>query len=166
MKNFFWTGALLLSLVFLAAAYYIRVPTVRTAIDARAPWVNGFLGQFVEDSPVAVAPRPVPIEEPLAAPERAEPTSPPKEKTAPPEIFDLRKLAADRAAWPVAVTLARATDFPAVVDGKVVGSVTAPKGAEVKLVTISGGKLGVDYQGGGAWLFVEETDLMARVQHK
>jgi len=60
----------------------------------------------------------------------------------------------------------KATDFPAVVNGRVAGMIHAPAGTEVKLAKISDGRLGVEYQGGGAWLLVEETDLVARTMNK
>ena len=49
------------------------------------------------------------------------------------------------------------------VDGKVVGSLKAPVGSETNLKAIKDGKVGVEYQGGGAWLAVGDTDLEARV---
>jgi len=172
MKSVFWLSAFLFSLVFLAAAYYVTSPGVRTAVDGRAPWVRGLLDPYVRGprEPVRIAPQAQPEPEspkPLPAGWIARGTTPPVEpEAAPPEAFDLQKLAGDRSAWPSKVALTKAIDFPAVVNGKVVGSLTAPAGTEVGLVTISGGKIGVEYQGGGAWLFVEETDVIARTRKK
>jgi hypothetical protein len=175
MKSIFWLSAFLFSLVFLAAAYYVTSPSVRIAIDARAPWVADYLRPYVRGSQEIVqVPSParpqVEVPEPTPAPAVPVSSLPPAAPVAvavpTPEVFDLKKLAANRAGWPAKVAIKKDTDFPAVVNGKVVGSLIAPAGTEVGLVTISGGKLGVEYQGGGAWLFVEETDLIARTQRK
>jgi hypothetical protein len=172
MKSAFWLLAFLFSLVVLAAAYYVTSPRVRAAIDARAPWVDGYLRPYVRNPGETV--RIPPPQRQAVSPELLLTTVAPDATPAPlvapepdpSEVFDLKKLAANRSAWPAKVAIIKATDFPAVVDGKVVGSLTAPAGTEVGLVTISGGKLGVEYRGGGAWLFVEETDVIARTQKK
>lgn len=173
MKSVFWTFAFLFSLVLLAAAYYVTRPGMRTMVDARAPWVRSYLQPYIRESSVSERPAPRPIaDDEVPEPQPAISTSatqrPPvaSPEVAPPEPFDLKKLAANRAGWPARVALAKATEFPAVVEGKVVGALTAPAGTEVEVVTISGGKIGVEYQGGGAWLFVEETDVVARTQKK
>jgi len=179
MKNLFWSLAFVFSLVFLAVAYYITSARVRTVVDAHAPWVKGYLGQYVRESsktgkattrenlePAVLPPQfveaaatPAPAMPAPAAP--AAPTATPE-----PEVFDLDKLAKNPAAWPPKVVINKPTDFPAVVNGRMAGTVHAPAGTEVKLAKISDGKLGVEYQGGGAWLLVEETDLVARVMKK
>ncbi len=178
MKNVFWPLAFIGSLIFLFVAYYVTKPGLRTAVDAHAPWVQGCLGRFVRNSgeTANAAPRPRPAAEPAVAPAPLPAVAPPTEVPTPPapapvvpaqpEAFDLKKLAANRPAWPARIAIIKAIDFPAVANGKVVGSVHAPAGTEVGLLTISGGKLGVEYQGGGAWLFVEETDIIARTQKK
>lgn len=164
MKNLLWTFALLASLVFLAFAYYVKSQTMRSAIDARLPWVAANVGsrlpQFEETVIIKTEPKKDSAPAPLVA--NVPPATPTPAAPAEPEVFDLNKLAADRASWPAKVTLNKAKNFPAVVNGKVVGELVAPAGTEVGLVKISGGKLGVEYQGGGAWLFVEETDVIAR----
>lgn len=172
MRKFFRYFGLPLSLVVLAAAYYIKVPSVRRQIDARAPWVAGILGRFVQEPEVAVvgAPPPKPGEDNAGtpAPQARPPTPdvPGIPQTPPPatprRVFNLQEIAANRAEWPAKLTLKKPTTFPAVANGKVVGSVIAPPGTEVNLRTISSGKVGVEYQGGGAWLAAEETDLAAR----
>jgi hypothetical protein len=162
MKNLLWTFALAASLVFLGFAYYVKSHWMRTTIDARFPWVAENVGSrlpklektIVVKAEKSSAPAPAIADVPVAA---AAPAAP-----AAPEVFDLNKLATDRAAWPATVTLNTKKNFPAVVDGKVVGELVAPPGTEVKLEKISGGKLGVIYRGGGAWVFVEETDVIAR----
>jgi hypothetical protein len=73
------------------------------------------------------------------------------------------KLASDRTAWPKTVTLKTAREFPAVVNGKVAGKIAVPAGTEANLVSIQGGKLGVEYGGGGAWFAADETDLAQRL---
>jgi hypothetical protein len=169
MKGVFWLFAFVCSLVLLAGAYYVTSPSVRTVVDPRAPWAAKLLRPYVRNADesadnVASESRP-----PAAAPSSGDtlpaapavPSAPPE-----PEVFDLKKLAANKAAWPAKVAILKAHEFPAVVNGKKVGDLIAPAGTEVGLVTISGGKLGVEYKGGGAWLFVEETDLETRAMKK
>jgi hypothetical protein len=172
MKTFFRYFGLPMSLVILAAAYYIKIPAARNAIDARAPWVKGILGRFVQEPEVVVtaAPKPGPETADLQTPvpELAPPAPviaivPPTPPPATPRrVFNLEEIAANRAEWPAKLKLKKAVQFPAVANGKRVGFVLAPVGAEVKLISISGGKIGVEYQGGGAWLAAEETDMPAR----
>jgi hypothetical protein len=168
MKGVFWLLAFLGSLVILAAAYYVTSSSIRTAIDPRLPWVATYLRPYIRDSgeTASVPPKTKATPEASPAASSAAPAAPVRPVVTEPEVFDLKKLAANREAWPAKVTITKATHFPAVVNGKVVGGVTAPVGTEVGLVTISGGKIGVQYQGGGAWVFVEETDLVARTQKR
>jgi len=174
MKSLFWSVAFVFSLVFLAAAYYVTSENVRTGVDARAPWVHGYLGQFVRDSSESknTTSKQNSAEAPDTAPRFVEtnvtpvastpvPAAPPE-----PEVFDLNKLAKNPAAWPAKIMINKPTDFPAVVNGRKAGMIHVPAGTEVKLARISDGKLGVEYQGGGAWLLVEETDLVARTMKK
>lgn len=169
MKGVFWLFAFACSLVLLAAAYYVTSPSVRSVIDPRAPWAEKLLRPYVRNSGESTEdavsesrpPAAVPSAGDTAPPAPAVPSAPPE-----PEVFDLKKLAANKAAWPAKVAILKAHEFPAVVNGKKVGELIAPAGTEVGLVTISGGKLGVEYKGGGAWLFVEETDLATRAMKK
>jgi hypothetical protein len=54
--------------------------------------------------------------------------------------------------------------FPAVLNGKVVGSIQAPAGTQGHLIVIKDGKAGVEYQGGGAMVQITDTDLIERVR--
>jgi hypothetical protein len=169
MKGAFWLIAFVCSLVLLAAAYYVVSPSVRTVVDPRAPWVAKALRPYVRESEQSTDVAVSESRPPAAAPSSdsmppAAPAVPPA--PAEPEVFDLKKLAANKSAWPAKVAILKAHEFPAVVNGKVVGKLTAPAGTEVGLVTISGGKLGVEYQGGGDWLFLEETDLATRAMKR
>jgi hypothetical protein len=114
---------------------------------------------------VEKVPAPQKAEDPLAA--LTAPAGAGSKPVAPapatPRVFDLQQLARDPAHWPRKVTLKKPATFPAVVNGKVVGSLIAPTGAEANLKSIKDGKVGLEYQGGGAWLAVEDTDLAARV---
>jgi hypothetical protein len=165
----FWTFiALPASLVVLLAAYYLRVPSVRQAIDSRTPIVRQVLGRFVpasEDSEVVVK-----TERPAAAGPRPDPAVPvvggspaSPAANARPAVFDLQSLARDRSLWPKKVRLTKPANFPAVLNGKVVGSLVAPAGSEANLLAIKDGKVGLEFQGGGTWLAVEDTDLQSRV---
>lgn len=154
--------AILISLL----AYYATFPSVRQWVDARFPWVEENIGSRLRQPKASPAPRRV-----AAAPmpeTRGEPMADPARPAAPSFLaadgsVDVTKLAADRSAWPPTVVLKAAKEFPAVVGGKVVGKVNVPAGTEAKLVSIQDGKLGLEYQGGGAWLAIEETDLAKRL---
>ena len=171
-SNKFWTFiGLPVSLVILAAAYYVKVPSARKFIDDHTPYARQFLGRWVNDSPGGEVPdsgskppdetvpglNTTPADAPPTMPGLA-PTPPPK-----PKVYDIQTLAADRAVWPRQVQLLKPTKFPAVVDGKAVGSLVAPPGTTVNLVSIKNGQLGLEYKGGGAWLPPGDTDLSSRV---
>jgi hypothetical protein len=66
--------------------------------------------------------------------------------------------------WPKTVYLKAPVDFPAVLEGKVVGKLRAAAGAEARVVKVSGGKVGVEYRGGGAWLDFDRTDFVERAR--
>ncbi len=68
----------------------------------------------------------------------------------PAPVFDLQKLAREPARWPKKVALRKASTFPAVLNGKAIGSLVAPVGAEANLQAIRDGKVALVYQGGGA----------------
>lgn len=162
--------AILISLV----AYYGTFRSVRDWVDARFPWVEVNIGRrlptFANDSKTTLTPARVAtpaIDTPREP--AAESVRPPAPPPAPSFVgtdgkVDLPKLGADRSAWPRTVVLKRTTEFPAVVDGKVVGKVNVPLGAEAKLVAIQDGRIGLEYQGGGAWVAPADTDLAERLQ--
>jgi hypothetical protein len=165
--------AILISLL----VYYAKFQTVRRWVDDKFPWVEDNIGSrlppLVEEVRAPSVPRRAAAPSATPAPTIVPTPAPPPVVAAPvaPSFFardgtvDVQKLAAERSAWPQVVTLKTAKEFPAVVNGKVVGKVVAPVGAEAKLSSIQDGKLGVEYQGGGAWLSVEETDLAQRLRH-
>jgi len=78
---------------------------------------------------------------------------------APPKPFDPADLVANPSAWPKQLRIRQAVEFPALYNGQVVGSVTAPPGTIVTLRNIQGGQLTVDYQGGTQKIPWTETDL-------
>ena len=78
--------------------------------------------------------------------------------------FDLEKVLSDSSLWPKTVVLKKAVEFPAVSNGKVIGKVKAPAGAEARIVTLKNGKVGVEYHGGGAWLELGNTDFVERAK--
>jgi hypothetical protein len=77
----------------------------------------------------------------------------------PPKPFDPADLAGNPSAWPKKLHLKQAVEFPALYNGQVVGSVTAPAGTAVTLRDIQGGQLTVDYQGGTQKIPWTLTDL-------
>lgn len=163
----FWLFALPVSLVILAGAYYIRIPSARHFIDEHTSLGRTLFGSFVHDT-VIVEHKSAPGAGSSGNQTEAPWTSKPdvasvKATPTPVPVFDLQKLSLDPSLWPKKVALKKEATFPAVVDGKVVGSVIAPAGVETNLKSIKDGKVGVEYQGGGAWLAVGDTDLESRV---
>lgn len=155
--------------------YYAKFNSVRRWVDTRFPWVEDHVGSHLpplaDESRAASPPRRVAT--PAPPPNPSEPAPDPQRSIAPPAApsfltpdgrVDMTKLTANRSAWPPAVALKTAKEFPAVVNGKVVGRVEVPAGTEARLISVQDGKLGVEYRGGGAWLTVEETDLAQRLR--
>lgn len=140
---------LLALLVVAGAVSYRRVPGTRDFVDQKMPFVKETLARFG------------------AAPADPATDATPSDGSAPPapaKAVTFESLAADPTSWPRAVRLKKAVEMPAVVDGKQVGKVTVNAGTEVNLARIKDGKVGIEYQGGGAWLTPDETDLMERVR--
>ena len=134
----------LLALLLVAAAVsYRKVAGTRQFVDQKMPFVKATLARFG------------------AAPADAVP-APDAAGAAAPMTF--QTLAADPTAWPRTVRLKKAVEVPAVVGGKEIGKVTVAAGTEVNMARIKDGKVGIEYQGGGAWLTPEETDVMERVR--
>ena len=167
----FWTFiGLPASLLILFAAYYIKVPAARTWIDARTPLGKQLFGRFVSGAPQPTAENETPPADPggqstIPGVPQGDGTSVPN---VPPPVqepvtYDLQTLAQNQSLWPRSVRLRKPTKFPAVVDGKEVGSLIAPSGTQVNLVAIREGKLALEYKGGGVWLPVDDTDLATRV---
>jgi len=194
-KNAVWGGiALPLSVVFLAAVYYIKVPEVQKAVDSRTPVVHNLLGRFIAESgtkvvilpgeqdpafakpmpahvaaPVEAIATPAPViakaPQPVAAPE-AQNTSVIASAAPVSAAADIQTIAGDRAKWPKKVVLTKAAMFPAVLNGKVVGTVVAPAGSEANVVQMKDDKVGLEFNGGGAWVRATETDLLVRVRSR
>jgi len=124
----------------------------------REPEVN----VVVLATPAPVLPAPVIVKPPVVA--AAATPAPVATPPPPPKPFDPVDLAASPAAWPKLVRLSQAVDFPAVLNGQVVGSVHVPAGAAVKLVSIQGEQLVLDYQGGRQTLPWKMTDIEAEAE--
>lgn len=78
------------------------------------------------------------------------------EQTAPDPV---EKLLASPELWPSEVTLARDTEFPAVLNGKVVGKVKVNAGATVGLTAVEADAVEVEFRGGKVKLPHKETNL-------
>lgn len=192
-----WRLALIVSLLLFAAVAYYRFEPVRALVDAKCPWIKEQLASrgivFEGDPQTSLAATPaknitatgLAVENPSMASKpgstaAATPTprsvtsqEPPAEKLSQSaeRPLDISQIAADHSLWPKTVQIKKITIFPAVVQGKEVGKITLPAGAEVKLVSISGGKLGLIYtpdgtmsSAGGAMVPPEDTDLLERVR--
>ena len=78
--------------------------------------------------------------------------------------FDPVELAGNPAAWPKTLRLKQEEVFPVVFDSQVHGSVTVPSGTDVKLLSVDGEQVVVDYQGGTQRLSWKVTDLEEAVK--
>ena len=175
--NKLWAFGPIIAVPLLAAAYYIKVPAFREAVDIRIPWAKEHLSQFVPAPKVVIIHDPKPVPAPsagtLPAKSRVTNANEPVVPTAPaaPAAAEtgsagptLQEFAANSSLWPKSVRLRAATEFPAVVNGRPIGKIQAPAGTETRLVTIRGEQLGLEFQGGGAWVPISQTDLMQRVK--
>jgi hypothetical protein len=172
-KSKLWGLALPLSLVFLAAVYYIKIASFRGWVDARTAVPKQYLGQFVKDPevrtitvegegiPAGKSGQDAGVADSSSASPIAKPSTP-----APRVIPQWPQIASDPSLWPKKVVIKQDVKFPAVVNGKQVGSLVAPAGTEVNVRIVQNEKVGVEYKGGGAWLTVEQTDLIARAQRQ
>lgn len=144
---------LLALLAVVAGGSYWKVPAAREAVDAKLPFVKATLARFGA---------------PVEAGSTAESSAPGALGAVPAPVLDeataFKALAADPTAWPRTVRLARSVEFPAVVGGKEVGKVLVKAGTEVQLARIQNGSLGLEYQGGGAWVKPADTDVLTRAQ--
>ena len=85
--------------------------------------------------------------------------APPAASAPAPKPFDPADLIGNPQAWPRSVRLKQDSVFPVVFNSQVVGSAKVPAGSEVKLVSIQGDQLVVDYQGGTQKIFWKLTNL-------
>jgi len=117
-------------------------------------------------APIAAAtPEPEIAPKPSATPVAAiAETTPPPQLQPQNENVDVAQLSHTRNEWPKFLSLKKIVEFPAVLDGKVVGSVKAAAGTQAQLVMFQGDKVGLEYQGGGAMVEIADTDLIERVQ--
>ena len=172
--------ALLLALVSTA---YVKIAYFRNTVDSKFPWVNAQLtkhGIILEpatpadatpdSTPASLDSKPAPVLIATSAGLKAA-ESTPTGPVPPLSASDLAKIEADPALLPKTVKIKNAAVFPAVLQGKEVGTVNVPAGTEVRTVRVASGKLGVAYSAdgsktnlGGKWVAPEETDLAERMQ--
>ena len=172
--NKLWAFGPPISLLLLAFAYYVKVPSFRDTVDAHFPWVKEHLAQFVPEPTVVMIKdpanpetpdRPNPGDPSLAAHRRTGNPKPQATPTpTPEEPLTMERFAANPNLWPKKVKLRKTIDFPAVLNGRKVGMIKVPAGTETNLVKVQNQQLGVEYQGGGAWVPIGETDLMDQVK--
>ena len=172
-----------IAVVGLGGVGYRRVPVVRDRWHGAVLWVeaitDNWKGRLLggtapvaarEDArpPVenqaAATPTPLPYV-PIAAGEEPTPTPGPV-ATPPPvdEMVGLVQLSLSRSEWPKTVVLKTAVVFPAVLNGKVVGSVKTAPGTQARLIMVQPGKISVEYRGGSVMVDAKETDLIEQVQ--
>jgi hypothetical protein len=79
------------------------------------------------------------------------------------DAVDWQKIMSDKSKMPKKVILTKPATFKAVLNGKIVGTLVAPAGAEANIVQTKDDKLGLEFNGGGGWVPAAETDLLARI---
>jgi len=141
-------------LALTAAVFFFRggpaTPTGR-GTDSIAPQFENTARLPATPTPVAALP---------AAPAPPEPVTPPKvTSTVAPAPDPLAWLLGNKERLLEEVTLVRARAFPAVIQGKVAGSVQVPAGIEVRLVDINPKGASLVFQGGGVRVPLSATDL-------
>jgi hypothetical protein len=149
--------ALLLIMVGVA---YARLPAFRGLVNTKVPWFKEKVGHYL----VSAKPGDPQSPESPESPQGSEGDSTNPTAAAAPRGFDLAAFAARPESWPQSIKIKKPIEFPAVLNGKSVGTIVAPAGSAVHLVKVENGKLGVEFQGGGKWLAPEATDLVERVQ--
>jgi hypothetical protein len=172
--NKLWAFGPLISILLLMAAYYWKVPAFRDAVNSRFPWAKDHLSQFVPPPTVVVIqdspkpPRPIP---PAESPRpqtviatTPNPMTPVPDTKGRDQRIAMQDCVADRSLWPKSVRLLRSIEFPAVLDGKVIGKIRAPAGTDARLVVVKDHQVGVEFRGGGAWVSIDDTDLMEKAK--
>jgi len=166
LNKLFARTLLVASLLLAAYVYYLKYPTFHQWVDTNVLKRTAQDQQSVSQpdssptpAPVSVAKQPeAPAAIPEAAPSVAAAAATPRSTT-----VDLAQLSQSRTEWPKTLTLKKETEFPAVMDGKVVGNVKVPEGTQVALVIIKDGKVGVEYNGGGTMVDAADTNLTEEV---
>ncbi|MEO7934388.1 MAG: alginate lyase family protein [Chthoniobacterales bacterium] len=161
-------GNVLLTLLVLAGAGF-GYAMVHFDESPQQVWKR--LVDLVETTMAKPAPVPTPTPEPTPIPTPAPAPSPTPEATpeptatpTPTPVDPLAWLLEHKERAPKEVTLVAAQEFPAVLDGKVVGKVMARAGSRVGVVTIEPQSIAVVYQGGGKRLPYDATNLMELVK--
>jgi len=93
---------------------YARLPAVRGIVDAKAPWFKEKVGHFLV-SGVGGGEKPGSDGDASAA-----------NPAAGPRPFDITVFAAHPESWPKSIAINVETEFPAVLNGKQVGTLRAP----------------------------------------
>jgi hypothetical protein len=136
---------------------YVRLPAFREIADTKAPWFKEKVGHYLVSSKPGDAPDAGGGDAPASGGNASAGANQPPPVT-------IATFETHPESWPKTLALKRPSEFPVVVNNKKFGTVTAPVGAQVHLVDVKNGRLGVEYQGGGAWLMPDATDLKDRVR--
>ena len=95
-------------------------------------------------------------------PERIAPTASLPVGTQASEV-DLKALSLSPGSWPKTVIIKQSATFPALLNGKVVGSVVLPKGTMLRLIAVRGENVTVEYQGVRQVMAARSTNLIELV---
>jgi pullulanase len=139
---------LMLLIAFAAGAFGYAMFRFQESPERVWARLTTFVQRIVQGQP-SPAPSPEETAEATPAPARPDPVT---------------WLVENKEYWPNEVTLREPTDFPAVSNGKIVGSVKVPAGTAVKVMEITKQEIGADYLGGNRRLAIGATDLAARAE--
>lgn len=156
-----------------ATAVQPAVPTASVAPSvipvpaavAVAPTVNAVTEVTAPPAPVATTPPPVVAE--ATAPVVAETPAPAAAAVASiaqPTPIDWAAFSQTPALWPKMVLLTHPVEFPAVLNGEVVGSVKLPAGTSLRLAGMHGAELKLEYQSVIQDVPIGATDIELRIR--
>ena len=134
--------------------------------------ITGVVKDFIEPPPPAPTPTPEPTPTPTPEPTptptpEATPTPTPEATPTPtPQATPdpIGWFLEHRDVWPKSVKLTESREFPILADGKVLGKINAPAGAEVPLVNLTREKATILFGSANQEVPVESTDLLQRFE--
>src|SRR5581483_7360872 len=118
---------------------------------------------FQQPEKPAPTPSPTPESTPTPTPEpTATPTPIPSATPTPVEPVSWLMEHKDR--WPTEIALIKPVDFPAVINGKVVGSVKVPAGSRLNVIDLEPDAVIASFENGKQRIGIDATDLRQRAQ--
>jgi outer membrane biosynthesis protein TonB len=137
---------------------------------SRAKLATLLLPQQPATPPVSVEPTPEPAPPPTATPEPepvVEATPPPATPEPTPDEDTPEKilavLSSDKTEWPQTVVCTESVEFPALLNGKAIGTVKVPAGTPLKLLGVQTNQITVGYLASKKVISADKTNLITVV---